>query len=819
MILLVPILFKHLKLPGLVGLILAGVVLGPDSLGLIREGSFVQPFGAVGLLYLMFLAGLEVDMHRFQREKRNSITFGGITFLIPQVAGMLGALWLLGLSWPASILLASMFASHTLLPYPIVQRLGLVKEKVVTAAVGGTVLTDSLAFLVLAVVAESVRGDLTTAFWIRLAVLFLAYVGLVIWSVPKLGRWFFRRVPAESIAGFLFVLAFAYMCSATAPLAGLEPIIGAFLAGLTLNMLIPEQSRLMIRLRFVGEALFIPLFLISVGLRVNVRLLAGSGEAWLVMGYMVAAGFVTKFLAALLSGKILRFSGDETGVLFGLSVNQAAATLAAVIVGQRIGIFTEDILNGTILMILATCMLGPWVTERYGRKLAMSLSGSHLDSSGAPERILVPICRTEQIEPMMSLALLVRSARFGQPLYPAMITGEDSDTEEAVARAEKILGEAVVLAVEADTPVQPVTRVAPSVIEGLMGVSRDLRISTVIMDEDYAAVSEFEHIPNLLVEQGRHLVLRFRNPAPINTCRRFLVTVPPLMERQPGFPAAWQVLQRLATQSGSRLMVTAVPATMKALTGRQMVRALDPNTTLNTVKNWHDIPGVIRNVFRDGDLPVLFLARTGRLAWQPVQARLPGLLDRALGHPPLLMLYPPEMKWETGGAPTLPEGDFQGVFPPESVFLRMKEPDIGGAVETMISAVYPDSTPLRDSLMEDCFMQQREAALWLSPECLLLHTHRAYPPAPMALLATSRKGFGTSREEESAKALVLLLGTPEESAEEHLRRLARIASLFHEKDLLERITTAERYECILSAGAAGKHFNGEDVPGGKNEQT
>ena len=746
----------------------------------------------------MFLAGLEVDMHRFQRERRNSVIFGGITFAIPQVLGMLGAVWLLKLPWAAAILMASMFASHTLLPYPIVQRLGLVKERVVTAAVGGTVLTDSLALLVLAVVAESTRGDLTASFWLRLVLLLALYVALVVWSVPRLGRWFFRRVPAESVSGFLFVLAFAYICSATAPLAGLEPIIGAFLAGLTLNMLIPEQSRLMIRLRFVGEALFIPFFLISVGLMVNIRLLVDSKEAWIVMTYMVAAGFVTKFLAAVFSGRILGFSKDETGVLFGLSVNQAAATLAAVIVGVRLGIFTEEILNGTILMILATCVIGPWVTERYGRRLALILSRTHLDSSGAPERIMIPFSAHEQIEPLMSLALMVRGNRFGQPLYPAMIAGEGEDSEALVAHAEKMLAEAVVLAVDADTPVQPVTRVAPSVIEGLLGVSRDFRISTVIMDEDYAAISEFEHVPNLFVEEGRHLVLRFRNPTLLNTCRRFLVAVPPLMEKQAGFSATWEVVQKLLVQVGSRLVLLSTPATLKTMEQKGWLSAGDPNTTTISVRNWHDLPGALKGFFREGDLPILIQARTGRLAWQPIQARLSGQLDRMLGHKPLLMMYPPEMKWETEHRAVSPAGDFQAVFPPESVFLKMREPDIRSAVAAMISAVYTDSTPLRDSLMEDCDFQQREAALWLSPESLLLHTHKAFPPAPMALLATSAEGFQGMENGEKAKALVLLLGTQEESAEEHLRRLARIASLFHEKGILEGIIEAERYEDVLS---------------------
>ncbi len=778
---MVPIVFQRLKLPGLVGLILAGAALGPHALRLLQADSMVQPLGAVGLLYLMFIAGLEVDMHRFGRERGNSVVFGGITFLIPQLLGMWGALLVLGLSWPAAILMASMFASHTLLTYPIVQRLGLVKERVVTTAVGGTVLTDSLALLVLAVVAESVQGDLTPLFWIRLVTLLAVYVGVVVWSVPRMGRWFFRRVPAESVPGFLFVLACAYACSALAPLAGLEPIIGAFLAGLTLNMLIPDQSRLMIRLRFVGESLFIPFFLLSVGMMVNVRALAGSAGAWIVMLYMVAAAFSTKFAAAFLGGRALRFSRDETGLLFGLSVNQAAATLAAVIVGVRLGVFSEEVLNGTILMILATCVMGPWITERFGRRLALSLASTHLDSSGAPERIMVPISAAHQIEPLMSLAIMLRRRRFGQPIYPLMITSEAGDSEQAVASAEKILAEAVILAVDADTPVQPVTRVAPGVVEGIMGASLDFRVSTVIIDEEFSLESGYEDVPGLLVENGRFLVLRFRNPAPVNTCKRIIAAVPPLMENQPGFAAAWEVIQRLAVQSGSSIVLVASSRTVKAMVQKGMFDTADPATAHHALEDWHGLPGLLNEVFRDGDLPVLFQARTGRLAWQPVQARLSGVINRLLGSRPFLLIYPPEMKWETGEGPAPDAEELHHVFTPSSVFSEIGESSVSGAVRAMIEAVYPRPSPARDTLLEDCMAQQSEAALWLSPECLLLHTHKGFPPAPMALLATRSEGFAGIAGGNSAKALVLLIGTPDESAEEHLRRLALIASYFHRK--------------------------------------
>lgn len=802
-ILAVPLVLKRLRLPGIVGLILAGVVLGPHALDLIPEESVVQPIGAMGLLYLMFLAGIEVDMQRFRRQRHVSAVFGGVTFAIPQILGTLGAVFLLRLSWPAAILMASMFASHTLVPYSIVQRLGLVKERVVTTAVGGTVLTDSLALLVLAVVAESTIGDLTPVFWVRLVVLLAVYVGLIVLLLPRLGRWFFGRVSSESVAGFVFVLAAAFACASAAPLAGLEPIIGAFLAGLALNTLIPEQSRIMARLRFVGESIFIPFFLVSVGLRVDVGLLSGSGRAWAVMGFMVATATATKLAAAAASGRALGLSRDETGLLFGLSVNQAAATLAGVVVGVRLGIFSAEVLNGTILMILATCTLGPWLTERYGRRLALRLSRSSLESSGGPERIMVPMSASEQIEPLMSLALMVRSPRSSQPVYPAMIIpGQADETEKAVAQAERMLADAVILAVEADTPVRPVTRIAPVAAAGVLGASADLRISTIVMDETFTGEGELEHAPSRIVESGRHLVLRFRRPRPLNTSRRILAAVPPLMERQPGFSAAWEVVRRIAGQAGTGIMLLAGRATLEQMVRRKLLDPGDPGTETGQVDDWHDLSDEIRSRFVDGDLPVLFMARRGRLSWQPVQDRLPAMLQRSLPDVSILKVFPPEMKWETEERSGPRSGSFEEVFTPETVHLGMSNATLPDAMESMLAASL--GAPPAD-LVDDLHEQLRESALRLAPGCVLVHTHKAGPPAPMVLMGTAAGGFSCpgGGDAECPSVLIILLGTPDESPEDHLRRLARIARIFHDRELLERIRSAKTYGEVLPSRPPG----------------
>ncbi len=805
-VLVFPLIFERAKIPGLVGLIIAGIALGPHASNLIPEESIVQSLGSAGLLYLMLLVGLEIDMGRFRQERRFSVIFGMWTFLIPQVLGTLGAHYLLGLSWPAAILMASMFASHTLVSYPIVQRLGLVKERVVTTTAGGTVITDTLALTVLAVVAESVRsGGLTGMFWVRQGFLFALYAFAIIWGAPKLGRWFFRHVgDVEGVPGFLFVLSFAFGCAVLAPLAGLEPIIGTFLAGLTLNLLIPEKSRLMIRLRFVGEGLFIPFFLISVGLRVDVGLLIGSSRAWVLMLYMVVAGYITKFLAAYISGKILHFSKEETGVLFGLSVNQAAATLAAVIVGERLGIFSQDVLNGTILMILTTCLGGAWFTERWGRKLALLVEDQPVDSSSAPERIMIPVSESDQVEPLMSLAMMIRQSRSEEALYPAMIVAESEDSDRAVAEAEKVMAAATMQAVEAEVEVHPVVRMSSNMVEEIMGSTRDLRISTIVLDDELSFATEYEHVATRIVEQGRHMVFRFMRTGPLNLCRRFLAAVPPLMERQVGFREAWESLRRLTTQAGATIHLMAEGTTLKSMERRGYFNPGDPNVKTETVTQWNRVVRNVKNRTRDYDMFVFFLARTGQLSWKPPHARLPQLMKRLLGERPCLVIYPPDMKWEKDAATDGkgPVAQFQGLFPPERVFLKMEESTVKKAVDRMVRTVFEESTAARGRLLKDLEIMMREAALRITPECMLLHSHKAFPPAPMVLLATSEQGFADDTnpdgDSQPIHSIVVLLGIPDESSEEHLRRLAVISSMLFVEGRISNICRAVTYEEMIT---------------------
>ncbi|HSJ66329.1 MAG TPA: cation:proton antiporter, partial [Anditalea sp.] len=411
-ILFAPIFLNKIRIPQLIGLIIAGAIIGPNGFHILERDSSIQLFGMVGLLYIMFLAGLEIDLADFKKNSAKSVVFGLFTFLIPMAFGIFSGIYILGFSLMASVLLASMFASHTLIAYPIISKLGVAKNKAVNITVGGTMITDTLALLVLAVIAGMATGELNNEFWIRLSISIIIFGLIVTLVFPVVARWFFKKND-DNISQYIFVLGLVFLGALLAEMAGIEGIIGAFLAGLALNRLIPHTSPLMNRIEFVGNALFIPFFLIGVGMLIDYRVFFSDLQTIIVAVTMTVVATSSKFIAALITQKVFKFSSSQRDIIFGLSNAQAAATLAAVLVGYNlilgenidgspIRLLNESVLNGTILMILVTCTIASFVAQRGATRLALEEtegSGSQDEEDVEPkEKILIPINHPESIE-------------------------------------------------------------------------------------------------------------------------------------------------------------------------------------------------------------------------------------------------------------------------------------------------------------------------------------------------------------------------------------------------------------------------------------
>ncbi len=430
-ILFAPILLSKLRIPHIIGMILAGLTVGEHGFNILARDSSFELFGKVGLYYIMFLAGLEMNMGDFKETRNKALVLGLLAFIVPIGIGFVANISYLKYSVVTSVLLASMYASHTLVAYPIVTRFGISRHRSVSIAVGGTAVTDTLTLLVLAVIGGLFKGETGGFFWVWLVVKVIFLGGLIIYFFPRIGRWFFHRYN-DNVMQFIFVLAMVFLGAGLMEFVGMEGILGAFLAGLVLNRLIPHVSPLMNHLEFIGNALFIPYFLIGVGMLINLRVIFGHGDALKVAAVMIVMALTGKWIACWLTQKIYKMSVLERNLMYGLSNAQAAATLAAVLVGYNIflpngeRLLNDDVLNGTVLLILVTCIVSSLITERAARKVAMDDSETGKESSTATEKILISLANPNTIEDMMNLSLMIRDTKLKDNLLALNVIGDNA---------------------------------------------------------------------------------------------------------------------------------------------------------------------------------------------------------------------------------------------------------------------------------------------------------------------------------------------------------------------------------------------------------
>ncbi|MDF3127031.1 cation:proton antiporter [Rheinheimera sp. 1928-s] len=644
LMLLAPIVMARYRLPGMIGLLFAGAVLGPNALNVLaRDQSFVL-FGTVGLLYIMFTAALEIDMAKLKKYKTHSIVFGLLTFAIPQSVGA-GVGLLFGFDWPAAILLGSMFASHTLLAYPIASRLGVSRNQAVTAAVGGTILTDTLALLVLAVIAGMTRGEMNDIFWYKLGASLSLYVALILFGLPWLARWFFRNVGGDGVAEFVFVLAMVFLCASLSHLAGAEPIVGAFLAGLALNRLIPHNGTLMNRIQFTGEAIFIPFFLLSVGMLLDLSVFFGGVRAWLIAFAMVITVISTKWLAAQATRLFLGYSNDQAKVVFGLSVAQAAATLAATIVGHEIGLFDETVVNGAILMILVTCFLAPLMVDRYGRKMAIANQQDDGDADIRQQRIIVALADQAQSGELLELARLLRDPQHTQPVYPLTVVPDTDSSKERVKRATAIVDQAVKSLAESEVPAVPVTRLDLNITDGILRSRKELNGSELIVGwSEHTTAPEylFGSMLEKLLADRHYTLLVSRTRHPWQTCNRLFWCLPNHAESEHGFIEAVALVRRLCQQLGVSLSLVIQDVQREKIAKKLKQLKVTDEIGYLVVPAEQSLLLVLQEHGASDQLIVSYGVRQGGLAWHSSLQELPTSIATEFPNANLLVIYPAE---------------------------------------------------------------------------------------------------------------------------------------------------------------------------------
>ncbi|MDL5363057.1 cation:proton antiporter [Halalkalicoccus sp. NIPERK01] len=650
--LVAPLLLERHRLPGIIGIILTGAAIGPNAAGMIERGDAIVLLGEVGLIYLMFLAGVEIDLNRFFDNIDQSIVFGVLAFLIPQGVGTVFGMWAFGFSLSTALLFAAIFASHTLLAYPVARQLGIVGDDAVTATIGGTVLTNVLALLVLVIVVASAEAPLDWLFWVELGLgLTLLFTG--IWYlVPWLGRRFFRSLAEESYFEFLFVMAALFGSAVFAEVVGAEPIIGALVAGLALNRLIPDRGPLMNRVQFVGNALFIPFFLLSIGLLVDVTLIVGGHESLLLAGALIGLTLVTKFVASWLTGLLYAYDLDQIGSMFGLSVGQAEA-LAIVLIAFEAGIpgFDTDMINGAVSMILVVSLVSPIVVEKYGRAVVTKERRGKREPADVRQRILilftpVPEHHEELMryhESLLDLALSIREERSTEPLHTLAVVHPGPKTEQKVATADAAIAHTEEYAAGAEVPVSFHTRVDHNIASGITRAAVENRITTILLDWDGMRLYRqplFSRTTRQVLAWTDQLVLVSRIREPLNTVSRIVVVLPPELSHDPNFYAVGQTVERIAAGTGAPIRALVVEES--EVRYEPLFEELESNTPIEReyIDDWDRLIRVLSEDVTAGDLVMCASARRNTIGWRP---ELQELTERVSTLTPgdFVVIYPP----------------------------------------------------------------------------------------------------------------------------------------------------------------------------------
>ena len=567
-ILFSPLLFKRFRVPGIIGLILSGVIIGPNFLHLIESTNSFELLSKTGLLYIMFLAGLEIDMQQFQHNRNKSIVFGALTFLIPIIIGYVVCIYVFQFSvWPA-LLLASMFSTHTLVSYPIVSNMGIIKNRAVQVTFGGTIITDSAVLILLGFITNVVTGEINSFFWFRTTLSLGLLVFCTLYLLPKISRWFFRNIEAQASSHYIYVLAVVFISSYLSELAGVEPIIGAFLAGLGLNKIIPHSGILMNRITFIGNTLFIPFFLISAGMLVDLKLFFEGTSALLFAAVLLLVGLLTKYIAAWVTGSIYKYSKYETNIMFGLSVSHAAATMAIIKVGFDIHLFDQNVVNGTIILILISCLISSFVTERASRAIAINEKEVARKTHDKIERILIPVSNPDNIQRLIDLALLVKDQKSNEPIYPLSIVEDDADADEKINIVRKVIEGIVEQISSGDKKVEVLKKVDLSIVDGIARTAKaynisDILISFKINQGSSNLIFGKDLSTNLLVKTKQAIIIS-KILQPINTLQRFIVLLSPNSELENGFFRSVTKINSLLKQLGVSIYVYGLDQTIRS---------------------------------------------------------------------------------------------------------------------------------------------------------------------------------------------------------------------------------------------------------------
>ncbi|WP_293955255.1 MULTISPECIES: cation:proton antiporter [unclassified Sphingobacterium] len=644
-ILLSPIVLRPIKVPGIIGLIISGVIIGPHGLNWLEKNSAITLFSTIGLLYIMFIAGLELDMNEFKKTKNKSLLFGFLTFIVPISIGYPVCHLLLGYGVLPSLLISSMFATHTLVSYPIVNSYGISKMEAVAITIGGTILTDTAVLIILAVITGVSQGNIGNEFWITLAISFAIFLFIMFGVIPRIAKWFFERLGSEKTSNYIFVLSVVFFAAFLAEIAGLEPIIGAFVAGLALNKLIPHSSALMNRIEFIGNAIFIPFFLISVGMIVDVSVILKGPQALIIAGTLTVVAIVGKYVAAWLTQIVFKYSRGQRNLIFGLSSAHAAATLAVIMVGHKNGIIDENVLNGTILLILVTCIVATVVTGNASRKVVMDgeQDEEHTDIvKEKDENILISIANMDNMEPILDFSTYIKSKKCSYPVSIVSVVKDNEQAQLNMSKARKNLDNMVRYASGSETSVTISATIDLNIASGVARSAKEVSANCIVLGWPSAAnfMDKFvgEKTESILNRTSANVMLcHFKKPFISN--KSIIVFAPPMCEAEFGFEYWLEKVVKLAQELSIPITFVVDERSAAAIEEYLVELKNSVPVTFKHYNAWDNLQGL--KAFKEEGAMIIFVsARNGEVSYRDSLDGVAKKLDRIYANENLVLVFP-----------------------------------------------------------------------------------------------------------------------------------------------------------------------------------
>ncbi len=647
-ILLAPIIMGKLRIPHIIGMVLAGVAIGQYGFNiLVRDDSF-ELFGRVGLYYIMFLAALEMDVEGVKKNKGRLSLFGLLTFAAPFTLTFIMSEWLLGYPTIASLLLGCLMASNTLIAYPIVSRYGQQRKPSVALSVGASMLSLLVALVVLAALVASHNGQTGVLFWLWFVAKFVIYCGGLALLIPKLTRWFLRRY-SDAVMQFIFVMAMLFMSAVLSESIGLEGIFGAFLSGLILNRYIPHVSPLMNRIEFIGNALFIPYFLIGVGMLINVRLaFSDTGVLWVAIA-ITLFGTAGKAIAAYLSALLFRLPLNTSGnMMFGLTSAHAAGAIAIIMVGMRLTtpdgsvLVTGEMLNGVVLMILLTCLISTVVTEQAAQQITLRDKEIPQEDTQDDEKMLIPMKYPEYAVRLVNLAIMMRNPKLGRGLVGLSVVYDDVDMRLNQERGQRLLEKVQQYAAAADVKMQTQVRVAANIANGIKHAFKEFRASEIIigmhMHQEVSASFWGEFHQSLFNGLNRQIIMA-RLKQPLSTIRRIEVAVPSRAQFEPGFYRWLERVARLSVNLECRTIFHGRTDTLALI--NQYVRNRHPEMRVEFMQmdHWNEMPRLAATIAED-HLFIVIAARKGTVSYKNALEHLPEEIQQFFSGKNIIIIFP-----------------------------------------------------------------------------------------------------------------------------------------------------------------------------------